>query len=101
MTDTDNIIDDGHGGHQPPSYDDLNTPVIVLVGIISALATLLIIMFVQGLYYHWQNSFMQDLMVDRNQMPAMKQVNAQLDELANAEVPIESAMKKVVATYGK
>ena len=51
-------MSDSNTTHEAPSYDDVNTPVIVLVGAISALVTLLTIMFVQGLCYHWQNSFL-------------------------------------------
>jgi hypothetical protein len=44
----------GHSAEELPSYDDINTPVIVMVGLISALLTLLSVMFFQGLYYHWE-----------------------------------------------
>ena len=101
MTDSENTIDAGHGGHETPSYDDINTPVIVLVGAISALVTLLTIMFVQGLCYHWQNSYLRKRSAEVENMPAVVQIDAQKAELLTAKVPIQDAMKKVVANYGK
>jgi len=88
-------------GHEAPSYDDINTPVILLVGAISALATLLTIMFVQGLCYHWLNSEMRVKEVVN--MPAVAQINDQKAVLAGGgkTVSIDEAMKEVVATYGK
>ncbi len=90
-----------HGGHVAPSYDDVNTPVIVLVGAISALVTLLTIMFVQGLCYHWQNSYLKRRSAEVENMPAVVQIDTQKAELMAAKVPINDAMKQVVASYGK
>ena len=100
MTESENT-NEGHGGHEPPSYDDVNTPVIVLVGAVSALVTLLTIMFVQGLCYHWQNSYMEKRSAEVENIPAVKQINRQKQELATATIPIDKAMQKVVANYGK
>ena len=100
MTDSENTSD-AHAGHEPPSYDDVNTPVIVLVGAVSALVTLLTIMFVQGLCYHWQNSYLERRSAEVENIPAVEQINRQKEELATAEVPIDKAMQKVVASYGK
>jgi len=100
MTDSHNTID-SHAGHQTPSYDDVNTPVIVLVGAISALVTLLTIMFVQGLCYHWQNSYLRMRSAQVENMPAVVQIDTQKSELETAKVPIAVAMEKVVASYGK
>jgi hypothetical protein len=88
-----------HG--EAPSYDDINTPVIVLVGAISALVTLLTIMFVQGLCYHWQNSQIERREKEVENMPAVVQVQEQKEQLVSAKVSIDDAMKKVVSTYGK
>ena len=46
---------DRHGNVRP-RYDDINTPVVVLVGVISTVLTVLIIAFVQGLCLQWQNN---------------------------------------------
>jgi len=101
MTDeTTNHNDHGHG--DAPSYDDINTPVVVLVGAISAIVTLITIMFVQGLCYQWQNAYLKDRSADPENMPAVKEVVRQKEMLAGGEglVSIEDAMKKVVTTYG-
>ena len=100
MTDSENTTD-GESPYEPPSYDDVNTPVVVLVGAISALVTLLTIMFVQGLCYHWQNAYLKRISADVESMPAVEQIDRQKEELVMAEVPIGEAMKKVVASYGK
>lgn len=101
MTDSEHTNQAGHGGHETPSYDDVNTPVIVLVGAISTLVTLLTIMFVQGLCYHWQNSYLRKRSDEVENMPAVVQIDEQKEELVTAKVPIEDAMKKVIASYGK
>ena len=89
--------------YEPPSYDDVNTPVIVLVGVISALVTLLTIMFVQGLSYHWQNSYLRMRSAKPENMPAVIEINRQKEMLAGGEkvISIDEAMRKVVTTYGK
>ena len=97
MTDSDTTH--GHG-RELPSYEDLNTPVIVLVGAISAIVTILTIMFVQGVYYHWKASFLERRSQQAGVMPAVVQINEQKATLESCKVPIEDAMKKVVATYG-
>ena len=93
---------DDHGHGEAPSYDDINTPVIILVGAISAVVTLITIMFVQGLCYQWQNSYLKDRTAAAENMPAVKEVVRQKEMLAggNGLVSIEDAMKKVVTTYG-
>ena len=99
MTETDTT----HGHGEAPRYDDINTPVVLLVGAISALVTLLTIMFVQGLCYNWQNSFLRKRSVKSENMPAVIQINEQKAVLAGGEniVPIDEAMKKVVTSYSK
>ena len=110
MTDSEHTTDQhagdhGHGHGEAPSYDDINTPVIVLVGAISAIVTLITIMFVQGLCYHWHNSFlrMRSNNVVVENMPAVVEVNKQKEMLKGGEgiTPIDEAIKKVVGTYGK
>ncbi len=101
MTTTDTNAD-GHGAHETPSYDDINTPAIVLVGAISALVTLLTIMFVQGLCYHLQNSYLQSQSTEAVSMPANIQIAEQKQVLVGGEgiVPIDKAMQSIVAKYG-
>jgi hypothetical protein len=100
------MTDSEHNSHDDaPSYDDINTPVIVLVGVISAIVTLITIMFVQGLCYHWHNSFLR--MRSKNAVvenaPAVVEINKQKEILKGGEgiTPIDEAIKKVVGTYGK
>ena len=42
--------------HEKPHYDDVNVPSVVTLGVISAVVTYIIIVFVQGLYYQWEAS---------------------------------------------
>ena len=86
-----------------PSYDDINTPVIVLVGVISALVTYITIALVQGMCYHWQNSKIQSRSTEVVEMPAVLYINEQKKALAGGDgvVSIDDAMKKVIDEYGK
>jgi hypothetical protein len=92
-----------HTGSEVPSYDDINTPVIVLVGIISAIVTLLTIMFVQGMYYHWSNSFLKDKTSEVVSIPASQTVLDQKALLKGGDgvFSIEEAMQAVVSKYGQ
>ena len=54
----------GHGGHKRPSYDDVNVPVVFLVGLISMILTFLTIWFVEGVFYRWQNGLVQERSYD-------------------------------------
>jgi hypothetical protein len=100
-TDATNI----HEEHAPirPSYDDINTPVIFMVGIISAIVTIVIIAFVQGLCYHWQSSFTaaQDQLYGSSIVKPI--IDAQKKDLEGGEsrVPITEAMNRIVQKYGK
>lgn len=103
MTTAETMHDEStESAYEPPSYDDINTPVVVLVGLISALLTLLIIMFVQGMCYHWQNSYLTERSTSAANMPANQQIESQKAALEDGgAVSIEEAMQKVVAKYGK
>lgn len=86
-----------------PSYDDVNTPVIVVIGAISAIVTLVTVMFVQGLCYHLQNSYAKQRAQQVEHLPAREIVEAQKKVLdgGNGVTAISEAMTKVVSTYGK
>lgn len=86
-----------HDQTEAPSYDDVNTPVIMLVGAISAIVTLLIIYFVQGLAYHWQNSYLSPMDTQPTSVTAVETINDQKLALEKASTPIETAMAEVVA----
>lgn len=51
---------DSHGGRQRPSYDDVNVPVVFLVGVISMILTFVTIWFVEGVYYKWKNGMVNE-----------------------------------------
>ncbi len=86
-----------------PSYDDVNSGAIFMVGIISAIITVLIIAFVQGLAYHWTRSFTTAQNAKYNLSLVRPQIERQLKELEGSDktISIEAAMKKVLETYGK
>ena len=46
--------DAAHAEHPKPRYDDVNIPVVTLLGLLSAVLTFVSICFVQGLYYQWE-----------------------------------------------
>lgn len=45
--------------HAKPRYDDVNIPVIFMLGTFSAIMTFVIICFVQGLYHSWNEASVQ------------------------------------------
>lgn len=49
----------GEHDHAKPRYDDVNIPVIFMLGTFSAIMTFVIICFVQGLYYSWNEASVQ------------------------------------------
>ena len=103
---TDINQDSAHDSHhEKPSYDDINTPAIIIVGLISALFTFLIIAFVQGLYYQWNNSYVRERSTDYVNKPVKKIIDAQKQALDGdseaGTISIEEAMNKVLADYGK
>jgi hypothetical protein len=105
-TNEENTSDSAHDnhGHEKPSYDDINTTAIIIVGLISALFTFLIIAFVQGLYYQWNNSYVRERSTDYVNKPVLTVINNQKGMLEGDEeagtISIEKAMEKVLAKYG-
>lgn len=81
-----------------PSYDDINTPVVVMVGVISAILTLLAMMFVQGLFYHWEGQFSSRPMVHSVLSDPRE---SQKEVLTSGPVSIDQAIEKVVANFQK
>ncbi len=65
--------------HPKPRYDDVDIPVIVLLGIFSAIMTFVIICFVQGLYYQWDDIRRQADWRDRNLTPQEQKIVDQRD----------------------
>ena len=96
-------VHDEHG-HSAPSYDDVNTPVVWLVAIISVLITFLTIALVQGMYYHWESAYlkMRELQFETVNPPAKKEILEQqqlLSGTVEGTISIEEAMKKVIEEY--
>lgn len=84
-----------------PSYDDVNTPVIFLVGFVSAALTFLTIALVQGMCYQWESAYLKKMEVIN--IPAVEKVATQKAVLNGGDgiVPIGDAMANVIETYGK
>lgn len=116
MTDTDqnqgnaNMTGDSdHNEHPKPRYDDVNMPVVVLLGILSAILTFVIIVFVQGLYYSWENSLIQKDWASRVPTPQEKIIADQKEirdgyfSAADGKVyiPVNAAMAKIVENGGE
>lgn len=95
---------EGHA-HEKPRYDDINVPVVVMVGFISAVLTLVTIFFVQGLCYQWQNSYIRDRSTDYVNRPVKEIVEGQRAMLngdaAAGIVPVKESMNKVIEQFGK
>ena len=88
-----------------PSYDDINTPVILMVGFISVIVTICTIFFVQGLYYQWANSYLRERSYEYVNEPVREIVEGQKALLEGDSekgiLPVEETMKKVISDFGK
>ena len=105
-TNEENVSGAAHDSHEheKPSYDDINATAIIIVGLISALFTFLIIAFVQGLYYQWNNSYVRERSTETVNKPVVTLINKQKAMLDGNEeagtIPIEEAMEKALAKFG-
>ncbi len=88
-----------------PRYDDINTPVILMAGAISAIITVCTIFFVQGLYYQWSNSYIRERSTDYVNESVLEIVNGQKALLnGNQEQgvkPVSETMNEVISEFGK
>ncbi len=93
---------DTHVVPEKPSYEDINTPVIILVGVISSIVTFMIIALVQGMCYHWENSKIRARSNEVVSMPARQYIDEQKKILAGGDgiISIDDAMKKVIEEFG-
>jgi hypothetical protein len=100
--------DSGHGtaqgGRAKPSYDDINVPILVMVGLVSTIVTFLIIATVQGLAYRMGDSFQKASNIDVRGAKAVRDlIDSQKALLAGGElgakVPIDQAMDRVVERF--
>lgn len=89
----------GHAEEGLPSYDDINTPVIVMVGVISALLTLLSVMFFQGLYYHWEDKFTNTGAVVKTETAERIEAQKEILKGGGKVKSIDDAMEAVVSKY--
>lgn len=109
MTTSHSTVTDAHdhdaSGHAKPSYDDVNIPVLFMVVIISALITALIVAFVQGLAYRWENYYIREQVYGRGNRAVTEIIEGQKNNLANVEgkpgqVAIEEAKNRVIRAFG-
>ncbi len=96
---------DEHAHETHPRYDDVNVSVVVMVGVISVIVTMMTIWFVQGLTYQWENSYIRERSWEYANTPAKQVIEDQKKLLAGDPeagiIPIDEAIRKVVATYGR
>jgi len=102
-THSDAITNSDEKPQEGPRYDDINVPVVVMWGFISALVTLITILFVSGVYNVWSQSWIDAREGQFVNMPAREQVEAQRAVLSGGEgiVPIAEAKKIVLEKYKK
>ena len=88
---------------EKPRYDDVNVPVVVLVGIMSMVLTFMTIAAVQGLCYHWQRSKITSRSLEVVNLPARQYIDEQKKVLEGGDgiVSIDDAMKKVISENSK
>ena len=87
-----------------PSYDDVNTPVVLMIGFASIMFTILTIALVQGIYNHWKTAVVDE--VRNSQVDGRRQamIDAQVEQLnANdkGRISIDEAMEKTLKDYSK
>ncbi len=108
-TSTSHDTSDQHaGGHghasERPSYDDINVPVVLLVGVISAILTFITIWFVEGIYYHWNRGLVRQRILEvtnSRQDEMLQQQRAVLDgDEERGITSVDSAIPAVVARFG-
>ena len=89
---------------EAPSYEQINAPVIFLVGIISAIATFLVITLVQGMYYHWQREAILSRSWDVVDRPVVEEIDEQRARLEGDPglgiVSINQGMQDVIKRFG-
>lgn len=88
-----------------PAYDDINVPVVILIGVISTVITLVTIWFVEGIYHRWHNSFVRSVNYEVANFAQTEIVNQQkrlLEGDADKGVAsLESVIPGIVQRYNK
>ena len=89
--------------NEAPRYDDVNVPVVVMWGFISALVTLITILFVSGVYNVWSQQWIDARKGQFVNKPAREQVEAQRAILSGGEgvMPIAEAKQIVLDKFKK
>lgn len=92
-------------GHGKPSYDDVNVPVLFMVVVISALITALIVAFVQGLAYRWENYYLREQVYGKGNRAVTEIIDGQKANLLNSDnlpgrISIDQAKEKVLSSFG-
>lgn len=84
-----------------PRYDDINVPVVVMWGFISALVTLITILFVSGVYHVWSDSWIAAREGQFVNQPAREEVESQKAILSGGDgvIPIAEAKQKVLEKF--
>lgn len=102
-THTDASINSDEKPQEGPRYDDINVPVVVMWGVISALITLITILFVSGVYNVCSQAWIDAREGQYVNLPAREQVEEQKSVLSGGEgvVPIAEAKKLVLEKYKK
>ena len=86
------------------SYDDINVPVVLMVGAISTILTIATIFFVQGLCYQWQNGYVRERSYDFVNEPVRAIVDNQKKLLTGEQDGIQSiddSIAEVVQKFGE
>ena len=97
--------DHAHAGETKPSYDDINTSLVVMVGIVSAILTYLSVVVVQAMTYQWDMNMIRKRSHDVPYTKSVDAINVQKEQLdANLSIErlsIEQAMTETVAAFTK
>ncbi len=103
--------DSSHAAHDAraegtkPSYDDINTSLVVMVGIVSAIVTYLSVVVVQAMTYQWDMNMIRKRSHDVQYTKSVQAIDDQKIQLnANPSIErlaIEQAMSETVAAFTK
>ncbi len=90
-------------GNAKPSYDDINTSLVVMVGIISGIVTYLSVVVVQALTYQMDMNMIRERSHGMQFVKSVEAINAQQAKLiadpASNRLSIEQAMAETVSQF--
>lgn len=105
IEENDSAVESVHGSErQKPSYDDINTPAIVMVAMISAVITYAIVVLVQGMTYHMEFNMIKERSYGQQHLASVKAIDEQKANLqANdkGRISIEEAMQDTLKQLAK